>query len=115
MADILVIEDDPEVCRTLFNVLVHSGHRVEVAYDGDKGIELFKERGLFSMVITDIRMLRKDGNEVARYIRNSAEKKDTPVVAITGYLDDVERDLFNLVLEKPFKMADVIKIIDSFN
>ncbi len=51
---------------------------MEVALDGEKGVELFKTGNDFDLVITDIDMPGMDGNEVARHVRAS-DKSDTPI------------------------------------
>jgi len=114
MAHILVIDDDHAICSFISKILCHLGYEVKVAHNGEEGIELFKKYDYFQMVITDIRMPRKDGNSVAKYIRSSAKSYDTPVLAITGFLNDVQRDLFDIVLEKPFKTKDLINVINFF-
>lgn len=115
MANILVIDDDPAFCNILSEALCRLGHEVTVAHDGEQGIELIEKHGLFSMVFTDICMPLKDGNSVARYMRSSAKLKDIPLVAITGFLDDVDRDLFSITLGKPFKVRELINVISFFS
>ena len=61
----------------------HLGHEVEMACDGDEGIELIESGYKCDLVITDITMPRLNGNAVARHIRSS-DRQDTPIVAITG-------------------------------
>jgi CheY-like chemotaxis protein len=85
---------------------------VEVAEDGEEGIEFFRRDGNFDLVITDIRMPRMDGNEVAEYIRSS-ERPKTLIAAMTAYSDDVHRDIFNFSLLKPFRNEELITIISS--
>jgi CheY-like chemotaxis protein len=57
-------------------------------------------------------MPRKDGNAVAKHIRNS-RKPDTPIVAITGFGEDIEKGLFNLSLLKPFKVQALMGAIET--
>ena len=111
---ILVIDDDRAICEFISKTLSYVGYRVKVAYDGGEGIELLEEGTPFKAVITDIRMPKKDGNEVAKYIRNSYTPKDIPVLAITGYSDEADRELFTCIFEKPFKMKDLFEVINSF-
>ncbi|MBP1699582.1 MAG: two-component system response regulator [Deltaproteobacteria bacterium] len=112
MRRILLIEDDCSI-RTIIALLLRDlGHQVEVAEDGENGIELFTRVGNFDLVITDIRMPRKDGNEVAKHIRSS-EKAETPIAAITAYRDEVQKDMFNFSLLKPFRNEELITIIRS--
>jgi len=112
MQRILLIEDDKNIRTVIALHLRIQGHQVEVAEDGEEGIELFTRFGEFDLVITDIRMPRKDGNDVAKHIRNS-ERAETPIIAITAYKDEVETDLFDFTMIKPFRNDDLIKIIES--
>lgn len=114
MERVLVIDDDGAIRQFISGFLVEAGYEVELAQDGEEGIELLKKDSDFKVVITDIRMPRKDGNEVAKYVKHSLKEKDIPVVAITGYMDDAETELFHCMFEKPFKMKALIEVIDSF-
>jgi CheY-like chemotaxis protein len=86
---------------------------VELAEDGERGIQLFKKLGDFDLVITGIRIPRMDGNEVAAYIRNLG-RPDTPLVAITGFPEEVQNNIFDFSLTKPFKLKDLNRIVRSF-
>ena len=104
MGRILLIDDDSQILTTLRQALKRGGHEVEVACDGDEGIELIDSGYNCDLVITDITMPRVNGNAVARHIRSS-DRQDTPIIAITGLGEDaIERELFNSVLGKPFKL-----------
>ncbi|UCH45197.1 MAG: response regulator [Nitrospiraceae bacterium] len=100
MQRILLIDDDEKVSSILSKLLKKIGYDVEVAEDGEKGIKLFDEVSDFDLVISDIRMPNMDGNEVARYIRNS-DKSATPLIAITGFPEEVQPEMFDYSLIKP--------------
>jgi len=110
MRRILLIEDDRSIRTIIALQLTLLGYQVEVAEDGQKGVELFTKSGNFDLVITDIRMPRKDGNDVAKQIRRS-EQAEIPVIAITAYKDEVQTALFNSSIIKPFRIQDLISII----
>ena len=112
MNQILVIEDESQVLDFVRAVLTHFGYKVKTAQDGETGIELFNKTQDFAMVITDIRMPGIDGNAVARHIRSS-EKPKTPIVAVSGYGDEIKRELFDAALIKPFKLEVLIDAIKS--
>ena len=112
MQRILLIEDDKSIRTVIALHLRIRGHQVEVAEDGEEGIELFTRFGNFDLVITDIRMPRKDGNGVAKHIRSS-ERGETPIVAMTAYKNEVQGELFNFTVIKPFRNEDLINIIKS--
>ena len=112
MQRILLIEDDRSIRTIIALQLRNLGHQVEVAEDGEKGIKVFIKPGNFDLVITDIRMPRRDGNEVAKHIRSS-ERPETPIAAISACRDEVQKDLFNFALLKPFRSEELITIIKS--
>ncbi len=103
MALILVIDDQSSIRNILAMVLKDLGHEVKLAEDGQKGIELLEGPGDFGLVITDINMPNKDGNEVARYTRN-ARRSTIPVVAITAFPQEADAALFDDRIIKPFKL-----------
>ena len=52
-------------------------------------------------------------NAVARHIRNS-DRRDMPIIAISGFADEIESKLFNFLITKPFEnqtLADVIETL----
>jgi CheY-like chemotaxis protein len=112
MQRILLIEDDRSIRNIIALLLRNLGYQVEVAEDGEKGIELFTKLGNFDLVITDIRMPKRDGNEVAKHIRRS-ERAETPIAAITAYGDEVQKDMFDFSLLKPFRNEELITLIRS--
>ena len=113
MALILVIDDQSSIRTILAMVLKDLGHEVKLAEDGQKGIELLEGPGDFRLVITDINMPNKDGNEVARYIR-SFYRSTIPVIAITGFPEEAEIELFNYSIIKPFKLENLRETVARF-
>ena len=113
MALILVIDDQSSIRTILAMVLKDLGHEVKLAEDGQKGIELLEGPGDFRLVITDINMPNKDGNEVARYIRSS-HRSTIPVIAITGFPEEAEIELFNYSIIKPFKLENLRETVARF-
>ena len=113
MRYILVIDDDKSICSLLRAFLTKMGYQVEVAHDGQAGIEYFDNGPDFDLVITDIRMPKMDGSEVARHIRGS-DRPATPIVAITGFSDtDIRIGFFDSLLLKPFDLDALKDIVTS--
>lgn len=81
MSKILVIEDDDAVRLSLQMMLEDGGYDVEIAENGEIGIELFRKAPA-DLVITDLFMPKKEGIETI-----SELKKDFPsikIIAISG-------------------------------
>ncbi|MCG7853295.1 MAG: response regulator [Methanosarcinaceae archaeon] len=110
MAQALVIDDEKNILNILRILLVKLDFEVKVAHDGREGIDLFEAGHDFDLVITDIRMPRVDGNQVAKHIRGSG-KPDTPIVAISGYGKEIDKRLFDFSITKPFRLETVIDVI----
>lgn len=111
MARILLIDDDSQIVTVLSQALRHMGFKVQIACDGDEGIELIDSGYQYDLVITDITMPRMSGNEVAKHIRGS-NRPDIPIVAITGFDDSaIDRKLFNSLLMKPFSLDALFHVV----
>ena len=113
MPEVLVIDDENAILRFLHIFLAHLGYEVKIAHDGKEGIDIFDSERELDLVITDIRMPRMDGNAVARHIRNS-DRPDMPIIAVTGFADELESELFNFFIAKPFNtqtLADAIETL----
>jgi len=114
MGPILVIDNRYDIRNFLHKALSPMGYEVKGAHDAAEGIELFNNGCNFNLVITDINMPMINANAVAKHIKSS-DKADTPIVAIIGSGDDdINRELFNFVLMKPFKLKTLIKVIRFF-
>ena len=114
MDHILVVDDEKSVRYVIKDALEYYGYKVTVACNGQEGLEYFNNGDGFKLVITDIKMPIMDGIELARSIRNSA-MPDIPIIAITGFCvdKDIEGDLFNSIIGKPFNLESMVKIINQ--
>ena len=113
MAHILVIDDQSSIRTILAMVLKDLGHEVKLAEDGQKRIQLFEGSSGFDLVITDINMPNEDGNEVAKYIRSS-HRSTIPVIAITGFPEEADTELFDDMIIKPFKLEKLRETVARF-
>lgn len=80
--NILVVDDEQQVCQLLAEALVFMGHNVQMASDGNEAIEKLHASS-FSIVITDMDMPRMDGMELIRHIAENRNGVD--IIAITGH------------------------------
>ena len=82
---VLVVDDDPIVCKSFDRVLTSKGYAVITAESGEEALRKLNEEK-YDIVYTDIRMPGMSGLEVAENIK--ARRPWTPVVIITGYGTD---------------------------
>jgi DNA-binding response OmpR family regulator len=79
---ILLVEDDPRLSRSLARLLEQDRHNVEVAADGETGIDIALGENGIDVVILDIGLPDLSGLEVARRIRR--EKRELAILMLTA-------------------------------
>ncbi|ADJ65228.1 response regulator [Herbaspirillum seropedicae] len=82
---VLVVEDHPDSRDLLCEILAHKGLSVMAASDGVEAIALMQSQAP-SLVLTDLRMPRMDGMELARYIKSDERFGHIPVALISANL-----------------------------
>lgn len=90
MFKVLVVEDDINIRSLVSKYLENEGFEISQAADGRKALEIYEENH-FDIVITDIMMPVKDGNELTKSIRT--QNKDIPILMLTALesIDDKEK------------------------
>jgi DNA-binding response OmpR family regulator len=84
---LLVVEDDPAVLDLLRKALTMEGFSVAAVSEGSQAVEALRT-GAYDAVVLDVMLPGKDGIEIMREIRASADLADTPVVMLTARADD---------------------------
>lgn len=79
---ILIIDDEPNVLKTLTTILTKEGFQVKSFTSGKDAITSFQSTH-FDLVITDIRMPGMDGLEIIRQVKQLDE--DMEVIILTGH------------------------------
>jgi len=118
MATILVIDDDPQICDLLQQVLQGEGHVIHRALNGEEGICRYREH-LPDLVLLDILMPEKEGLETIREIRR--EFPNVKIIAMSAASSGANIDLLELAqrlgaqhrLTKPFPLKAVIELVNE--
>lgn len=84
MPNILVVEDDPLVSRTLVSHLKKKGFEVRLAENGEEGFELFKEFRP-ELVMLDVKLPDINGLDLLKQIKNEDSK--VLVIVMTAFDD----------------------------
>jgi two-component system response regulator MprA len=77
---ILVIEDEARIAQFLKRGLIYEGYRVEVAYDGQTGLDMARDQPP-DLVVLDWMLPGIDGLEVCRRLRAAS---DVPILMLTA-------------------------------
>ena len=105
----LIIDDDRNMCELVKIYFKNEGYEVAEAYDGVDGLNAFKSYDP-DIVLLDVMLPKKDGNDVCRQIRAVSSK---PIIMISA-----KGDVFDKVLGlelgaddyvvKPFDMKELL-------
>jgi len=102
---VLVVDDNVDAATSIAMILKLTGYDVHCVYDGPsalKAAEVYRP----DAVVLDIGLPGMSGYEVAKQLRERPDFKRTPLVAVTGYGQDEDRQRslevgFNHHLTKP--------------
>ncbi len=87
MEDILLIDDDAELCSMLTEYLGRYGFRVVSAHRGDTGLKVALEKP-WPLILLDVMLPGLDGFEVLKQLRSASR---VSVLLLTARGDDVDR------------------------
>ena len=87
MSKILIVEDEESIADLEKDYLELSGFEVEVANDGQTGLEKALS-GDFDLVILDLMLPGVDGFEICRKVR---AEKNTPIIMVSAKKDDIDK------------------------
>jgi signal transduction histidine kinase/ActR/RegA family two-component response regulator len=111
---VLVVDDNADNAELLRILLEHQGHEAYMAHDGVEGLAA-AERLRPDVVLMDLGLPRINGFDACRRIREQPWGKRMLVIAITGWGQDVDRQMsheagFDHHLVKPVD-ADAIRVL----
>lgn len=112
---ILIIDDEKELLETLKKRLEYEGYDICTACDGEEGlakVEAFKP----DLVVTDIRMPKKDGFEVLKELRGNPDYRRLPIIMLSGINDfdkikEAYSDNADFYVTKPIKLIPFLRNI----
>ena len=87
MNKILIVEDEEAIADLEKDYLELSGFEVEVANDGETGLEKALNED-FNLLILDLMLPGVDGFEICRQVR---DKKNTPIIMVSAKKDDIDK------------------------
>jgi len=110
MSIILIIDDQPAICRSLSEILQFEGHAVEEAHDGKSGIDKALSTE-FDIIFCDIKMPSIDGIEVLSILKKS--NVEASIVMISGHgtvetaVQAIKMGAFDFI-EKPLDLNRIL-------
>lgn len=113
---VLILDDEPIVCKRLKPAFQKAGYEVETFTDSASAMARIEERR-FDVVITDLKMEGADGMHFLARVKEVSP--DTGIIVITGFAtsetakESFRKGAFDFVA-KPFKLGDIIDAVRRF-
>jgi len=114
---ILVVDDEQDLCEILSFNLTSAGYMVDIAYSGEQVLSN-GHVGEYDLILLDVMMPGMSGFEVAKRLRQQPETSSVPIIFLTalGSEDDTLHG-FDLgaddYISKPFSVREVIARIKA--
>jgi DNA-binding response OmpR family regulator len=115
--NILVIDDDPDICEIVSMALSKKGFVIRTAMSGEQGIAIAREH-MPDIVLLDNTLPDMDGKDVARRIKETAGGKNVTIVMMTGKeapKGEIDTTLYSGCLKKPFRLSDMVEYMEKIS
>jgi CheY-like chemotaxis protein len=111
---VLVVDDDPDLCASLWDLLHDRGYRVSVAHDEREAASQLWDT-TFHAVLIDMKLPEGDGASVFRLVRHANPK--ARAIIITGHRTEMDEQVRRMVDEGAdavcYKPFDVARLLDT--
>ncbi len=109
MPNILIADDNEQICSILSEYAKREGYTTYLAHDGEKTLKVFNAE-TFDIILLDVMMPKKDGFEVCKEIRQAS---NVPIIMVTARGEDFERIMgldigADDYIVKPFSPGEVM-------
>ena len=109
MADILLIDDDPELAEMLTGYFGSEGFRLDSALNGKLGLKCLEGKG-YDLVLLDVMLPDMSGFNVLSALRATS---DVPVIMLTGRGEEIDRVVglemgADDYISKPFQLRELL-------
>ena len=110
---ILVVDDEPEICHLIEQILKREGYQVDVSFSGIEALQMIRSFN-YHLLLTDLDMPGVDGLELARKAKK--QNPEISVIIVTGNttVDIAIRLLGHEIdgqIKKPFDISKLKKVL----
>jgi DNA-binding NtrC family response regulator len=116
---VLVVDDDEQLCETLWDLLRERGFRVSLAHDERTAATHLRDDA-FAVVLIDLKLPDGDGSQVFRLVRRANPQART--VLITGHRSELEERVRQVLQEgadavcyKPFDVPGLLQTLKQLS
>ena len=117
--NVLLIEDDPDISKSVAFNLENQGYKVHVAHEGNTGLKAALEN-IPDIVILDLLLPGISGEEICKAIRESDDStvQKIPIIMLTAKTMIADRIVGRVIgansyMTKPFSMDELLREIEA--
>jgi len=112
---ILVVEDEPEICKLCQRVLSDEGYEVDIAVNGKVAQDMIEKRQ-YGLFLIDIKLPLMNGRELYQWLKDEHPKQISKVIFTSGSMLGKDTQLFieqtvRPFLPKPFTIDELIATV----
>lgn len=115
---VLLVEDNEDNLVVYRTILEHVGYRVVEARDGEEGVSRAREQ-MPDIILMDISIPKLDGWEATQRLKQGADTKAIPIIALTAHALEEDRQKAiqagcDGYLAKPVEPRRVVQEVERF-
>lgn len=111
---ILLVEDDPDICKVVSFRLKQAGYHVDIAHSGEEGLREAREH-VPDLIILDLMLPSLPGEEVCKSLREDdrIDLQQVPIIMLTAKSREADRIVGKVIgansyLIKPFEVQELL-------
>jgi two-component system nitrogen regulation response regulator NtrX len=120
--EVLIIDDDPDLCAALQTALQADGFGVRSASQGSLGLKMMREKKPDLVFLDIIMRMPTEGVWVSEEMAGDPELRQIPVVMLTSIVDSeyaghfpTDRPLHaHMFLDKPVPLSKILEVANRF-
>ena len=110
---VLVVDDEPFICRSLSFVLRKENYEVFEARNGEEALEAIRTHRP-DLVFLDVMMPKVNGFEVTKQVKSDPELRNTKIILLTAKGQDSDRETGRKLgaddyMTKPFSPTKILE------
>jgi signal transduction histidine kinase/ActR/RegA family two-component response regulator len=115
---IIVIDDEPNICRVLYRLLSSNGYEVETVSNAQQGIDKLNNANLYDLILLDLKMPGINGIEFYEAMEKIDPLLPNKVICITGDIISTQNKEFLEkaklpCVTKPFSIDELMLTVKS--
>jgi PAS domain S-box-containing protein len=111
--NVLVVDDEKDLCESLSNFFKKDGHTVRSVSNGSEAIKLLKNND-FDLLVCDLVMPEINGREVIKALDTLNKRPKVGLITAWNHESIKDEDLnVDFVAKKPFKLSELRKDINN--